>query len=419
MKAISRVRWLAKTVLLPLLILLLGFGVFSYLKNSKPIAEPVEIDERAWPVETLLLTQPQTESQLALVGRVETQQRIRLHAPLSADLIALPLQVGDAFTAGTELMAFDEQQVAWQVQSAQADLSEAKALLDAERARHASEQQQLEREAAMLALRETDVERNQQLVTRELASEQQLDQAKEALNRQALTWLNAQLQVDQQASRFAQAQARLDRARVQLDTVQRQAKQARYVAPMAGRVMARHAAEGEPLSQNNPVLDFYSLDSLELRVTLSENQVTAVRDALAQNHDITGRALPNDEALQFSRFDASATVRGLDAWLAFKQPTQSRPGEMRELLLSVPLAQPAFAVPYSALYGQNRVYVIDGERLEARDVQRVGDWMQGSQRWALVRGELAKGEQLLITQLPNAVGGLRVHALNVANEARP
>jgi len=264
----------------------------------------------------------------------------------------------------------------------------------------------------LLALKQTDVARNQQLVARELASQQVVDQAQEALSRQELTWLNAKLQVEQQASRLTQAQARLERAQVQFDTVQRQAGQARYIAPMPGRVMARHAAEGEPLTQNSPVLDFYSLDSLELRVTLPVDQAAAIRNAVTGNLSVAGRVLPDDEVVVFSRFDASATVRGLDAWLAFAKSSDSRPGEMREIILSVPLAQPAFAVPYSALYGQNRLYVIAGERLVARNVKRVGDWMQGSQRWALVEGELMLGEQVLVTQLPNAVGGLRVRVLH-------
>jgi multidrug efflux pump subunit AcrA (membrane-fusion protein) len=406
------IRRLAKTILLPLLILIIGFGIFNYLKNTKPVAEPVEIEERAWPVETLLLNEQQTATQLSLVGRVETQQRIRLHAPLNADLISLPLQVGERFEAGTELMAFDDRQVAWQLQAAQADFNEAQASLVAEQAQHASEREKLSREAGLLALKQTDLKRIQQLVARELASQQVVDQAQEALNRQELTWLNAKLQVEQQVSRLAQAQARLDRAQVQLDTVQRQAEQARYIAPMSGRIMARHAAEGEPLTQNSPVLDFYSLDSLELRVTLPLDQVAALQTAIAQEQPIVGQLLGSDEQLEFSRFDAVASVRGLDAWFAFAKPTQNRPGEMREILVSVPLASPAFAVPYSALYGQNRVYVIDGERLVAREVKRVGDWMQGSQRWALVAGDLALGDQLLVTQLPNAVGGLRVRSLN-------
>ena len=419
MKATRSVVWLIKTILVPLLILLLGLGIFNYLKSTKPVAEAIDIEERAWPVEVLSLTQHQIDSQLALVGRVETQQRIRLHAPLNADLVRLPLQVGEAFEAGAELMAFDDNQISWQLQSAQADLSEAQALLVAEQTQQASEHEKLAREAALLSLKQTDVARNQQLVARELASQQVVDQAQEALNRQELTWLNAKLQVEQQASRLAQAQARFDRAQVQLETVQRQAGQARYLAPMAGRVMARHAAEGEPLTQNSPVLDFYSLDSLELRVTLPLDQVAAIRQAVKSNQPLAGRVLPNDEAVVFSRFDASASVRGLDAWLAFTNPSDSRPGEMREIVLSVPLAELAFAVPYSALYGQDRVYVIDGERLVARKVQRVGDWMQDSQRWALVVGDLALGEQVLVTQLPNAVDGLRVRVLNQLDGVTP
>lgn len=405
-----------KTLILPLVIILVSFALFSYLKNTKPQAEPIDIEERAWPVEVLQLEQPKHASQLSLIGRVESQQLIRLHAPLNADLVSLPLQVGDVFDAGAELMAFDANQVAWQVQTAQADLNEAQALLTAEQAQQTTERARLGREAALLALKQKDVERNQQLVERQLASQSVVDQAQEALNRQELTWLNAQLQVEQQASRLAQAQARVARAAVKLETVQRQAEQARYTAPFAGRIMARHAAEGEPLSLNNPVLDFYSLDQLELRVTLPLDQVAVIQAALKEGQAIEGRLAAYQEPVHFARFDASATVRGLDAWLAFDQPTLSRPGEMHEIQLAVPLNQPAFALPYSALYGQNRVFLVVDNRLQAKPVQRVGDWMHDGQRWALVRGDIAIGDRVLTTQLPNATSGLRVQPLTSENE---
>jgi hypothetical protein len=75
------------------------------------------------------------------------------------------------------------------------------------------------------------------------------------------------------------------------------------------------------------------------------------------------------------------------------------------------------SVPYTALFGGNRVYRIEQGRLRAVDVEVLGEAAGDADAPAaqgarlLVRGALKNGESLLATHLPNAVSGLKVEVI--------
>jgi HlyD family secretion protein len=80
------------------------------------------------------------------------------------------------------------------------------------------------------------------------------------------------------------------------------------------------------------------------------------------------------------------------------------------VIVKLPTQANVAALPALAIYGQNRIYRIVDQRLEALSITRVGDWTSPTgQQLTLVRSaELRSGDQVLITQLPNAVTGLLV-----------
>ena len=85
-------------------------------------------------------------------------------------------------------------------------------------------------------------------------------------------------------------------------------------------------------------------------------------------------------------------------------------GRTVALIVDLPPVHASVALPYEAVYGTNRIYRLDGERMHALQVERVGEQRNpdGSAR-ALVRSpELQPGDRIVITQLPNAMDGLRV-----------
>jgi hypothetical protein len=88
-------------------------------------------------------------------------------------------------------------------------------------------------------------------------------------------------------------------------------------------------------------------------------------------------------------------------------------------MLSVRLVRPArpdaVAVPFAAVYGGNRIYRIDAEnRMRGVPVEVLGGALNGDgeEEDLLVRSaQLAAGDRIVVTHMPNAVDGLRVEAV--------
>jgi hypothetical protein len=89
------------------------------------------------------------------------------------------------------------------------------------------------------------------------------------------------------------------------------------------------------------------------------------------------------------------------------------PGRTLSLTLTLPAQDNIIAIPPLALYGTDRVYRVNDGKLEAVTVNRVGDTRAtNNQPWVLVTSEqLSEGDKIITTQLPNAITGLPVKAM--------
>jgi HlyD family secretion protein len=78
--------------------------------------------------------------------------------------------------------------------------------------------------------------------------------------------------------------------------------------------------------------------------------------------------------------------------------------------LQRPLQHNVVAVPFTAIYGNNRIFRLQDGRMKAMEVETVGQYEdEKGKAWMLVRNpELATGVKIVTTHLPNAVDGLKV-----------
>ena len=76
----------------------------------------------------------------------------------------------------------------------------------------------------------------------------------------------------------------------------------------------------------------------------------------------------------------------------------------------LPAERGVFAVPYQAVYGNSRVYRVVENRLQALDVDSIGQsGVEDGRALVLIRSsDIKSGDQIAITHLPNAVSGLKV-----------
>lgn len=400
---------------LPLTLLGLAVAGFLLLKATRAVTPPVAAQEKSWRVSAIKIAPSPLTPNLLLYGTVEAPLEAEIKAAVTADVAQVAVREGQTVAAGDMLVALDERELILSLRQRQADLRESEAQIASEQARHAANLKALQREKALLELAERTVTRARNLNTRQLTSESVLDEARQAVEKQALALNARQLEVDDHAARLAQLQARRARSEALRDQAQLDRSRALIAAPFAGRVARMPIAPGDRVRPGDLLLALYPVGDLEIRAQMPFRYLPAARAALAANRPLQAAATvdshPVAAVLERLGGEASRNSGGMDALFRVSEGAGAlTPGRILTLLLDLPPEEGVVALPFEALYGLDRIYRLADGRMAALAVERVGERREAEGRvQVLVRSpELAAGDRIVTTQLPNAITGLKV-----------
>ncbi len=222
-----------------------------------------------------------------------------------------------------------------------------------------------------------------------------------------------QLEVDSYPARLKILQARRDSNRAKLAENRLAMERSELRAPFDAIVSEVAVSAGDRVSLGQIMVSLFPLDSLEIRAHLPTGYIESVQRAIADGHTLQATVANRKTATRFPllRLAGEAEATGIDSYFAINQDaTQFRPGELLALNLELPAEADVFAVPYQAIYGNSRVYKLDGDRLQAIDVVSIGQTRKpGQPARVLIRSDhIAEGDLIAATHLPNAVSGLKV-----------
>ena len=402
-----------KRLLLPLSILLLAGAVFAVLLATRPQTHVLEAKEKAWPVAAARVELGSWPRTLTLFGRVDAINLTALSAALSADVHEVHVIEGQSVRGGDLLLELDDRDYQLELSQRQAEVAQAKAAIDAELSSHQGNLEMLPKEKRLLALAQSEVSRLAGLIEKKLASQSNLDTARQALARQSIAVSRIEVSVRAHESKMRELEARLKQKQAALEKARLQLARTRIEAPYDGRVTKLHVAVGERVNAGTALLELFEEESLIFRVLVPEPYLDELRRQLGSG-EIRGHLGESElrgELISLSaRIPAgSGGVEGL--FRITRGREQLELGRVVELQLHLPPLAGVMPVPHEALYGADRVYLIDDQdRLRPIPVERVGAIIgEGGEKRLLIRSpQLEPGERLLTTQLPNAVEGLLV-----------
>ncbi|MBN2701650.1 MAG: biotin/lipoyl-binding protein [Methylothermaceae bacterium] len=403
----------------PWVVVLLGVLAFAVLILTRPRQEAPPIRPKVWLVQAIAVHPQKLRPILTLYGEVQTSRLMRAAAPGSSRVVEVPVKEGEAVEAGQLLVRLDSRDFQSKVVQAQADVDELAAQLRLERQTHASNQEALEHEAALLDLNRAAVARMEKLRRRNLAAQATLDQARMDLERQALAVTARRLEVEQHAARLAQIEARLMRAKAALTMAEVALERSQVSALFSGVVADLPVAPGDYVQANQELISVYPREQLEVRAKIPVPHQTEVFKALNRRDLLPawGESLGTRFDLNLRRLAGQAEAGGIDALFELEGKEEKlRPGLPATVYLNLPPRPHAVAVPYSALYGSDRIYRIESGKLEAVQVTRLGDYrLPGGRTWLLVQSPtINAGDLVLTTHLPNVATGLPVKPQVVA-----
>jgi multidrug efflux pump subunit AcrA (membrane-fusion protein) len=400
---------------LPILILAVGVGGLVALVNSKPQREALEAREKAWVIDVLTIEPATVTPQLSLYGRVQSPRTANMSAAVTADVRAVDVLEGQYVKAGESMVVLDDREAELLRAQRAAEVAEIRAQIDNERQRHRNDRKALEREEMLLALNRREVKRAEKLAKRKVGSEAQIDQMRQEEERQALAVDQRRFSINEHKSRLAQYEARLARAQSLLLRAELDLERTRIEAPFAGRVSRVSVSPGDRVRVGDEIVTVYNTSEIEIRAQIPTRQVPLVRDALTDGETLDARALVDGRPLRarLDRFTAEVERGGggADAYFRVVEGGEDLPlGRTVELIVDLPAVPVSVALPYEAVYGTDRIYRLENDRMRAVRVERVGEQrgVDGGARVLVRSPELQPGDRIVVTQLPNAMDGLRV-----------
>ena len=402
--------------ILPLLILGIGFGGFRYMKASKPKQAPIKIEEQTWVVAIKPVRLRVLSPTITLYGRVESPRAATLRTPtLSPNISTLITKVavleGKNVKKGQILIALEDKDSRINLKQKEAEITDIDAQIQLEKQRNQSNLNAYQHEQALLKLMKTSVKRFRKLLKRKLSSQATVDEAQQAVERQMLTIISRRLEIKNHKARLNQLKAKLSRATAQRDIAALELARTQIKAPFTGMIAKVTVAVGDRVRSGDSLLSIYDNTALEVRAQIPSRHQNTILKALANGYKL--QAHSKSLRLQLDRVSGEINLDsgGIDGLFRIKKKGQLlRLGEFITLQLSLPRQSRLIALPFEAVYGMNRIYKLVDGRMKAVIIERIGErsTTKGYSEILVRSPKLKKNDQVIITQLPNAMDGLKV-----------
>lgn len=186
-------------------------------------------------------------------------------------------------------------------------------------------------------------------------------------------------EVNELAARVPQieaAKARLASAIANKRTAELSLKRTRVIAPYDARILASTLDAGQIVSPGLSVGRLVAVDSIEIAVPVSSDQLTALQPVIGRTAAYSLRgAEARAYAAQTVRVDASldARTRLSNLYLKPEDASDLRIGDFVDVMMSADLVERAIKLPASALSGQSDIWVVEDNQLEARRILVLGE----------------------------------------------
>jgi len=357
---------------IPFLIALATAGLIAALVLTRPSMAPVEQAEMQWPVRIATARFQDLRPTLKLYGEIVAGRESELRALTPGAIVEVGrnFREGGAVRQGELLLRVDP----FDYEIALAELRAA--AVESE---------------AQLRLREQDMQRIKALFAEGNVSAQQRDTA---------------------VLELQMARAALERSQAGARRAERNLADTRLVAPYDGVLVNVAANLGRQLSTTDRVASIVDPSSLEVGFPLSNEQY----GRLLSEGSLTARKARifweiGETDLEYeARIEriggeiaaASGGIRVFAELLDTSVDTPLRPGAFVRIELEDRLYSGVAPMPETALYGEDRVYVVQDGRLRARHVELVGYDGEFMLLGAAADNALRNGEQVVITQLREA-----------------
>ncbi len=403
--------------ILPLVIIVIAVGLFQHLKASKPEREKPVLKEKVWQVAVISAVKQNLSPSIELYGRVESPDFLQPAAPGAGVITEVLVQSGSRVTPGQLLVKIDSRDFQSALVQAKTDLQDIKNQISELNMRHRLNQDALKTERQLLQLAEDEVKRLLKLKKQKLSADTILNIARSALGRQQLSVFSRQYEVESYSLQLKKLKTRIIQNQAKLEEARLRVERSEVFAPFEAVITSTPVSVGDRVATGDILVALYPVNSLEIRAHIPARYIARIQQSMSKGATQLAHIATAGINLQLElvRLAGEAEPSGVDAYFrADQSSSQLHLGALLPLRLELPVESDVIAVPYQAIYGNSRLYLLKDNRLQGVDVDSVGEYgdEEGGASLLVKSLEINAGDNIVITHLPNAVSGLKVEERN-------
>lgn len=362
-------------------------------------------DDGARPVKVAPVRQETIHRAVDVVGTLAAVEEVTVSSEAEGRVSRILSDLGDRVTAGQPLMELDREKPQYNLDGQKAALARALAKYGASDTSHLPPIEQtpdVEKAKAELVQAKQSFDRADELLKRQLVPKQALDDADAMLR-------SKQASYDSALQNARNLKADIDASDAAMKLAERQLRDTFIRAPFDGYVEKRLVNLGEYVKVQTPVMSVVRVDPLKVTAEVPEKmapwikvgQVVELHVDAYPDKTIIGKMSRISPAVNMATraFPFEALVANPDALL--------KPGTFARVHVLTDKIEDVMTIAYAEIqyrYGVNRVFVVDGDRLAAREL-KVGDRL--GDRIEVLDG-IKPGDLLAASDVDKLVDGTRV-----------
>jgi multidrug efflux pump subunit AcrA (membrane-fusion protein) len=361
-------------------------------------------DTAAKPVHVAVVEQQTVRRAVDLVGTLAAVDEVTISSEADGKVVKLLADLGDRVKTGTPLIQLDNEKQQYNYDQQKAALARALAQYGAADPQHLPEVEKTPdvlKAHADLVQAQQSFDRATQLLKRQLVPQQTLDDADAALQSKKASY-------DSALQNAKNLRASIQASEAAMNLADRQVRDTDIRAPFEGIVEKRLVNLGELVKAQMPVMAVVRVDPLKVVAEIPEKMAPWI--SVGQSVDLRVDAYPQPFTGKVSRISPSVNTATRAFPFEALVPNAEmllKPGTFARVHIESGKSDDVMTLPYAAMqyrYGVNRVFVVDGDKLTAREL-KVGDRM--GDRIEIVSG-VKKGDRVAVTDVDNLTDGLRV-----------
>ncbi len=397
---------------LPAGVVLAGVAGFFLLDVEEADVGRSGAGERIWPVQVHAVKKETITPTIELFGEVVTSGVAKISSIVSAQVLAVHVRPGDYVSQGDPLVEFNPRNIRTRVAQLEADKARVQAEIDHEIERRETDRKLLLHELRLLDLSKRIMSRIENLKGRILDTQSRYERAQSDVQSNDLAVTVRRAAIRGFDARVQRMQADLARIQSSLDNARRDYSESVIAAPFTGRISSVHVAVGNRVSNGTAVVEMFDHTAVEVETLIPSQYMPRFRDSPSQ---LPAVAEVDGEKvyLEFDRLAGkveTASGGGVGAFIRVVDANRfPELGRTLTVELSLHPVEQAIAIPFQSVYGVDRVFKVEGDRLRSVKIERHGQMnSEGEMRIVARSSEIADGDLLVITPLTNAADGLKV-----------